>query len=112
MAAIIGANDEQIKQLCSIDETLTPANQNAPGQIIISGETSAINQAINQAKKMGIKRIIKLNVSGAFHSPLMKDVTEDLKKVLDSVNFNDAIVPVYQNMTSKPTVNVFIGVSD
>ena len=55
-------------------------------------------------EKNNIKKVIKLQVSGAFHSPLMKDVTEDLKKALSNVNFNDAIVPVYQNMTSQATI--------
>ena len=102
MAAIIGGDDEQIKQLCSIDDTLTPANQNAPGQIIISGETNAIHQAIHQAKTIGIKRVMKLNVSGAFHSPLMKEARIPLKDVIESVNFKTSQIPIYQNFNAKP----------
>ena len=100
MAAIIGGDDEQIKQLCSIDDTLTPANQNAPGQIIISGETNAIHQAIHQAKTIGIKRVMKLNVSGAFHSPLMEPAREELAAAIEKTTFSTPTCPIYQNVST------------
>tara|TARA_Y100000994_G_C15670725_1_gene433598 strand:+ start:51 stop:725 length:675 start_codon:yes stop_codon:yes gene_type:complete len=102
MLALINADEEQVAEICNI-ESIVVANVNSPKQIVVSGEESKINEAIELSKKINVKRAVKLNVSGAFHSPLMSDVRDDLKKVLDDVNFNDAIVPVYQNMTCKPT---------
>ena len=102
MLALINADEEQVAEICNI-ESIVVANVNSPKQIVVSGEENKINEAIEISKKINIKRTVKLNVSGAFHSPLMSDVRDHLKKVLDDVNFNDAIVPVYQNMTCKPT---------
>tara|TARA_B100001540_G_scaffold314163_1_gene338530 strand:- start:1736 stop:2410 length:675 start_codon:yes stop_codon:yes gene_type:complete len=102
MLALINADEEQVAEICNI-ESIVVANVNSPKQIVVSGEESKINEAVELSKKINVKRAVKLNVSGAFHSPLMSDVRDDLKKVLDDVNFNDAIVPVYQNMTCKPT---------
>ena len=85
MAAIIGANEDQIQEICDQNALIVPANQNAPGQTVISGEKSAINRAIIQGKKMGLKKIIKLNVSGAFHSPLMQSAREPLKEIIETV---------------------------
>ena len=103
MLALINATEEQLKQICMI-ESIVIANINSPKQIVVSGDENKIDVALEISKKIKIRKAIKLNVSGAFHSPLMSDVTEDLKIVLDSVNFEDAIVPVYQNMTSEPTI--------
>ena len=102
MLALINPTEKQIDKICNI-ESIVIANINSPQQIVVSGEENKINEALELSKKINIRKAIKLNVSGALHSPLMKGVTEDLKKVLDDVNFNDAIVPVYQNMTCKPT---------
>ena len=102
MLALINANNEQLKKICDI-ESIVIANINSPKQIVVSGEEDRINEAIEVSKEINIFKAVKLNVSGAFHSPLMGSVTEDLKKVLDDVNFNDAIMPVYQNMTCEPT---------
>jgi len=103
MLALINASKEQIDEICNI-ESIVIANVNSPQQVVVSGKEKKINDALEVSKKINIPKSVKLNVSGAFHSPLMNDVTEDLKKVLDDVNFNDAIVPVYQNMTCKPTI--------
>ena len=104
MLALINATKEQIKEICNIP-FIVIANINSPSQIVVSGPEGQIEKAMCLSKEINIRKVIKINVSGAFHSPLMKDVTDDLKKTLDSVNFNDAIIPVYQNMTSKPTIN-------
>ena len=103
MLALIKPTEEQINKICDIP-SIVIANINSKHQIVVSGKESEINNAIQIAKELKVRKVIKLKVSGAFHSPLMADVREDLKKVLDSVNFNDAIVPVYQNMNSKPTI--------
>ncbi len=102
MAAILGADEEQINEICHQEGVVIPANLNAPGQVVISGEKNAVENAINTAKSIGIRRALPLNVSGAFHSPLMTPAREPLSKVLNSVNFNDAIIPVYQNVSANP----------
>ena len=103
MLALINPTLEQIDEICHI-ESIVVANINSPQQIVVSGEEDKINKAMEISKKINIRKAVKLDVSGAFHSPLMNSVTDDLKKVLDDVNFKDAIVPVYQNMTCKPTI--------
>jgi [acyl-carrier-protein] S-malonyltransferase len=105
MAAILGAKDDQLEIICNQDGIVVPANINAPGQIVISGDIKAINAAIKTAKDIGIRRALKLNVSGAFHSPLMESVREPLLKIIDSVSFKDAHIPVYQNVSAKPVTD-------
>lgn len=103
MAAILGARPEQIDEICHQAESsgiVVPANINGPGQAVISGEIDAIERAIEIARGMGVKRAIRLNVSGAFHSPLMAPVREILAETLNAVTVNDAEVPVYQNVTA------------
>ena len=102
MAAIIGANSMQIDEICNQNSIVVPANINAPGQIVISGEIDAIKLAIKTAKNLGVKRAIQLNVSGAFHSPLMKSARKSLKEIIDNVYFKDAKIPIYQNVIGTP----------
>jgi len=106
MAAIIGANKDQIQEICDQNPLVVPANQNAPSQTVISGEKSAINQAVIQGKKMGLKKIIKLNVSGAFHSPLMQSAREPLKEIIETVNFKPSQIPIYQNFNAKSETDI------
>ena len=105
MAAILGANDDQIKEICDQNGIVVPANLNAPGQLVISGEVDAVASAIDKAKSLGIRRALPLNVSGAFHSPLMGPARVPLSEVLNSVNFANAQIPVYQNVTAKAVTN-------
>ena len=102
MAAIIGANDSQINEICSQKGIVVPANYNSDTQVVISGEIDAINDAILKAKDLGIRRAIPLNVSGAFHSPLMKSARIHLEKVINSIDFKNAKIPVYQNVNALP----------
>ncbi len=102
MAAILGADENQLETICNQSGIVLPANLNAPGQVVISGEVDAIENAIITAKEIGIRRALPLNVSGAFHSPLMTPARVPLLEALDSVNFNDAIIPVYQNVSAEP----------
>ena len=106
MAAIIGANDKEIQIICNQNGIVIPANLNSPKQIVISGEKDAINHAIITAKKLGVKLAKELNVSGAFHSPLMKSARKPLKEVINSVNFKVAKVPIYQNVNAKPETDI------
>ncbi|UCH09495.1 MAG: ACP S-malonyltransferase, partial [Fidelibacterota bacterium] len=105
MAAILGATENQIQQICedaAAAGVIVPANLNSPGQVVLSGHQKAIDQAIKLAGEMGLRRAIKLNVSGAFHSPLMSSARQGLHVALDSVDIQDSKVPVYQNLTAKP----------
>ena len=105
MAAILGADDYQLKIICKQDGVVVPANINAPGQVVISGEIEAIENAINTAKEIGVRRALALNVSGAFHSPLMTPARQPLLDVIDSIEFNNAKIPVYQNVSASPVTN-------
>jgi len=105
MAAILGADDDQLKIICEQDGVVVPANINAPGQVVISGEIKAIKNAIITAKEIGIRRALALNVSGAFHSPLMAPARQPLLDVIDSIEFNNAKIPVYQNVSASPVTN-------
>ncbi len=104
MAAILGDPIEPIAALCerATDEAglVVPANYNSPGQVVISGEPAGVERAMALAKEFGAKRAIKLNVSGAFHSPLMETALDGLSQALDSAGFTDAEFPVYSNVTA------------
>jgi len=102
MAAIIGLETEIIEELCdSISGIVVMANYNCPGQIVISGEIEAIKEMIKLAKEKGAKRSILLSVSGAFHSPLMKDAVIGLSESLDVLSIKDAKVPIIANASAK-----------
>lgn len=102
MAAIIGATSDQIAEICQQDGIVVPANINAPGQVVISGEIGAVAAAISTAKELGIRRAIPLNVSGAFHSPLMRAARIPLERIMSEVEFRKSEIPVYQNVTALP----------
>ena len=105
MAAIIGLSDDEIKSICgscSNGNVVVPANYNSPGQVVISGEVSAVHLAMNKATEAGARNVIKLNVSGAFHSPLMTPAREALAEILNSIEIRDTIMPVYLNVSAKP----------
>ncbi len=108
MAAIIGLDDEMVRKICEEvkDGIVQPANFNALGQVVISGEVGAVKMAMELAKRAGAKMVKELVVSGAFHSPLMESAKEKLKKVLDEVEFRKPKIPVYFNVTAKPTFEV------
>ena len=108
MAAIIGADKEQLQIICRQDGIVVPANINAPGQAVISGDKIAVEAAINTAKEIGIRRALPLRVSGAFHSPLMRPAREPLMEVINSVNFMDATIPVFQNVSATPITKASI----
>ncbi len=105
MAAIIGLDISKIEEICGLinkNGTVVPANFNAPGQIVVSGEIEAVNYAMNLAKEAGARKVIKLNVSGAFHSPLMSNAKEALTNKLNSIKISDVNFPIYSNVTARP----------
>ena len=105
MAAIIGMDDKSVEQLCSSyegSETLVTANYNAPGQVVISGGPQAIQWAIVNSKKMGARMAVELNVSGAFHSPLMASARENLAEMINSLDISNTKYPIYTNVDAQP----------
>ena len=103
MLAIINEDIKLIEQICNKFSKTVIANINSHNQIIVSGPISELDKSIKLFKNNNIKKIIKLNVSGAFHSPLMEEANLSLKKVINSVNFSDTTVPIYQNVSSIKT---------
>ena len=106
MAAVIGLDDTVVNDVCkNINKVVVPANYNCPGQIVISGSIEGIDLAMEELEKRGAKRVIKLIVGGAFHSPLMKPAQEELTEAIHATKFSVPICPVYQNYTAEPTNN-------
>lgn len=106
MAAIIGMEEAQVRELCNNASTIGVvqiANYNSPGQLVISGSVQGVREVMSTAGKMGAKRTIELVVSGAFHSPLMEHAQEGLKKALENAHFSKAKMPVYTNVTAQAT---------
>ena len=105
MAAVIGLPDETIEEICAGIEGVVPANYNSPGQVVISGEEAAVDQACEALKAAGARRALKLPVSGAFHSPLMEPAREELAKAIEATPFREPCCPIYQNVTAAPTTD-------
>ena len=106
MAAVLGLEDEKVEEICSqIKGIVVPANYNCPGQLVISGETAAVEEACEALKAVGAKRALLLPVNGAFHSPLMQPAQEKLAEAIEGVKFNNPILPIYQNVTTTPVTD-------
>ncbi len=103
MAAVLNLPDEKVEEICAgIDDVVVPANYNCPGQIVISGSESGIDEACKQLLAAGAKRALKLKVGGAFHSPLMEPARAELAEAINATEFHKPICPVYQNVNAKP----------
>ncbi len=108
MAAILGDMDISGDELCDIaatDGVVVPANFNSPGQLVISGEVACVERAMLLAKEHGARRAIRLNVSGAFHSPLMAEAAQGLAAALDFAHLADPRFPVYANVNAQPVTD-------
>jgi len=106
MAAILGLSEANVEAACKRAQTegdVVPANYNTPEQLVISGEVAAVERAMAIAKELGAKRAIRLNVSGAFHSPLMEDAAEGLASALDAAPIAPAHFPLYSNVSAYPS---------
>jgi [acyl-carrier-protein] S-malonyltransferase len=101
MAAILGLADEVVESLCRKIVGVWPANYNCPGQIVVSGEDSAVDECCEEAEREGAKRAIKLRVSGAFHSPLVARAADRLRPAIDKVHFNDPRAAFMSTVTAK-----------
>ena len=103
MAAILGLDNSIIEEICSnIEGTVVAANYNCPGQVVISGEVSAVKNACEKLSETGARRALILPVGGAFHSELMKDAKDELSKAINETSFNSPICPIYQNVNGQP----------
>jgi [acyl-carrier-protein] S-malonyltransferase len=108
MAAILGDTNRPVEEICAqaTQEAgiVVPANYNCPGQLVLSGETGGVERAMELCKEAGAKRAIKLNVSGAFHSPLMESAVGGLSEALDQSDFSDPHFAVYANVNAEPVM--------
>jgi [acyl-carrier-protein] S-malonyltransferase len=103
MAAILGLEDAVVENICSeINGVVVAANYNCPGQLVISGEINAVNEACQKLTEAGAKRALVLPVGGAFHSPLMEPAREELAAAIAATTFSTPSCPVYQNVTANP----------
>lgn len=102
MAAVLGMPDDKVAEVCdNVEDVVVAANFNCPGQVVISGSQSGVEQACKALKEAGAKRALKLPVGGAFHSPLMQPAAQHLEKAIMETIFRAPMCPVYQNVSAK-----------
>jgi len=110
MAAVLGLEDHAIIAVCEKasgdDGVCVPANFNSPGQTVISGDVAAVERALTLAKEAGARRAVRLNVSGAFHSPLMQAAGSGLAEALSAIDFRTPAFAVVSNVTAEPVTDV------
>lgn len=103
MAAILGLDDETVEKVCAqIEDVVVAANYNCPGQLVISGTIEGVDKACALLSEAGAKRALKLNVGGAFHSPLMEPAKLELEAAIEATDIKAPICPIYQNVDAKP----------
>ncbi|QRQ60908.1 MULTISPECIES: ACP S-malonyltransferase [Sphingobacterium] len=103
MAAILGLEDAIVEEICAkVDDVVVAANYNCPGQLVISGSIEGVDKACALLTEAGAKRALKLNVGGAFHSPLMESAKVELQAAIEAVNILSPRCPIYQNIDAKP----------
>ena len=100
MAAVLGLDAKKIEEILESFENVWIANYNCPGQLVITGEKSAVETAGSSLKEAGAKRVILLNVSGPFHSPMMETAGQQLARVLENVRLNQPVIPYVSNVTA------------
>lgn len=107
MAAVLGMPDDRVADLCSqiTDDIVVAANFNCPGQVVISGTLEGVDKACDLLKANGAKRALRLQVGGAFHSPLMQPAAEELKTAILETEFHTPVCPVYQNVDAMAHTN-------
>ena len=103
MAAILGLDDFTVEDICKrVSDIVVPANYNCPGQLVISGTIAGVDHACELLLAAGAKRALKLNVGGAFHSPLMELARVELEAAILATEIKSPVCPVYQNIDAKP----------
>ncbi|ULG75105.1 ACP S-malonyltransferase [Macrococcus brunensis] len=112
MAAVLGLDIAEVEALCqeisTEDAVIEPANINCPGQIVVSGHQSKIDELVKNGKALGAKRVLPLNVSGPFHSSMMKVIEAEFSEFIDGFEFQDAKIPVVQNVSAAPETDAVI----
>lgn len=107
MAAILALDDFTVEDICQqLTDVVVPANYNCPGQLVISGTVAGIDAACEKMTAAGAKRAMKLNVGGAFHSPLMEAARVELEQAIVNTNFSKPVCPIYQNIDAKPYTDI------
>lgn len=106
MAAVLGLSAEQIEKVREEIKGVTVANYNCPGQVVITGETDSVDAAKEKLLECGAKRVLPLNVSGPFHSPMLKEAGEKLSEVLDQIHFHELELPYVTNVTAEPITDI------
>ncbi len=104
MAAVLGLDDDKVEEICGqiTDEIVVAANYNCPGQLVISGSFKGVELAGEALKAAGAKRVLPLQVGGAFHSPLMESARAELAAAIEKTYIVTPVCPVYQNVDAKP----------
>lgn len=103
MAAILGLEDSVVEEICAkVDAVVVAANYNCPGQLVISGSIEGIDKACALLTEAGAKRALKLNVGGAFHSPLMESAKVELQAAIEATDILSPRCPIYQNIDAQP----------
>lgn len=106
MAAVLGLDDHIVEEVCNeVNGIVVAANYNCPGQLVISGEVKAVEEACERLKERGAKRALMLPVGGAFHSPLMEPAREELAQAISETHFANPICPIYQNVPTTAITN-------
>lgn len=106
MAAILGLADDVVEKICEeVEEVVVAANYNCPGQIVISGSIEGVDIACQKLTEAGAKRALKLNVGGAFHSPLMEPARLELQEAIENVTILPPVCPIYQNVNPAPNTD-------
>jgi [acyl-carrier-protein] S-malonyltransferase len=101
MAAILGLADEVVEALCRKIHNVWPANYNCPGQLVVSGQTNAVDECCSEAEREGARRAVRLRVSGAFHSPLVAHAAERLRPAIDKIDFKVPSAAFMSTVTAK-----------
>jgi [acyl-carrier-protein] S-malonyltransferase len=107
MAAVLGLGDSVVEEVCDGVQTgiCVPANFNSPGQVVVSGDVAGVEEGMARARDAGAKRTVPLNVSGAFHSPLMEPAAHGLREKLDALPFGNPSFPVVANVNASPVAS-------
>ncbi|MBO4503544.1 MAG: ACP S-malonyltransferase [Bacteroidales bacterium] len=105
MVAVLKFDDQVTEQVCAdiTDEVVVPANYNSPQQLVISGSLRGLEMAQERLREAGAKRLLPLNVGGAFHSPLMRPAQDELAEAIEQCHFRQPSCPIYQNATAQPS---------
>lgn len=106
MAAVLGMDDEKVAEICQTitDGVVVAANYNCPGQVVISGTIAAVEKACELLKSAGAKRALRLQVGGAFHSPLMQPAAKELEQAILKTDFHTPHCPIFQNVDAYPHI--------